>query len=388
MAARVLLLAIGLQLLLRCSAQTAWAPIQLNVAQFKWIGSNVAMVLSRQAFPQVWLSGNGGLNWTNIATQLPGYSNTTYASNIHENPANPNYVYIQGQSATSWVSTDAGTTWQAITPTLNYATYNTILMEWHPLQASQVLACVNTPSNGPYPLMTAYYSSDFGTTFSQVATNVFQCGWGDAGLGTVPMSRIYLIQGTDPTNFVFVHTDDFGKTFVTDQSLCFQFVFMPNHLILGVYVPQDDEIVLRITTDLNTTSRTFYEASFPWGDELDNNGYSILDDSTGALFVGVNHGHMVNSHWGNIYHSDSLAFRFSFNFPYVAIEWPFFDFEHLHSLDGVYLANMVTKPTNTNPNPTNDEIVSYMSFNNGAYWLLSLVLSIAQQSLSPAARIA
>lgn len=65
-------------------------------------------------------------------------------------------------------------------------------------------------------------------------------------------------------------------------------------------------------------------------------GYVILDDHTGAVYMGVNHGE-YNSHWGHVYVSDSIGYKYVLSSPHTRFQYsssgtPNYDFDRINGL--------------------------------------------------------
>ena len=134
--------------------------------------------------------------------------------------------------------------------------------------------------------------------------------------------------------------------------------------------------------------KTFYETEFPFGNQVENKQYAILDDSTGGIYIGINHQDVRSGRWGNIYTSDStgiLIFLFFFFFSFLitgnvgsryilslehvkllplSSSSVLYDFDNVKSLEGIFMANVLTN-WETSTGDQFDLLQTFLSLNNG-----------------------
>ncbi len=110
-------------------------------------------------------------------------------------------------------------------------------------------------------------------------------------------------------------------------------------------------VVLKVSPDINNPDKRFYVTQWPLGSDVNYNvisswnnieiltysqAYRIIDDVTGSIFMGVDHGS-----WGNVYSSDASGIRYAISLEHVAKIYPYFDFSPVRSIEGVYIANVI-----------------------------------------------
>jgi hypothetical protein len=177
-------------------------------------------------------------------------------------------------------------------------------LAWHPTNAEWALSIPRYDTS-------LYVTKDFGVSWKLVAENVYQYSWGDAGSGTISQDRIYMIVESDekgPYGFnylAFTYTEDYGTTQTVALGRSYAFLFLDKQLfVLSVckqtaffdffffyfssltipsldfyfcflsfsqYLESTNDYILKVTPDLGTKMRKFYDAEFPFGDELQNN---------------------------------------------------------------------------------------------------------------------
>jgi len=323
----------------------------------EWLGRSVVMLLTFDR--HVWRSPDAGFTWSDITASLPNALTAgSQPAFLYPNPVNSSYIYVRGSGDTCWVSRDHGATWTANTVTRSYRN-----IEFHPRRPDLGLAGVGI--NFPSVPGSLYLTRDFGASWNLVSANITQFGWGDAGKGSVSDDRIYAIRTNSTGNQNFEYSDDFGLTWIVEMYQAYQFVFRAHQIFAVVYLPIAEEVVLRVSVGVGSDVRRYYEAEFPFGDDLYAAGYAILDDATGSVFMGVNHGGSV---WGNLYTSDYYGARYVLAQEAVGQQYPVYDFMRAEGLDGIYMANIVDNPdTDTEQEALKSTVYTY---DNGAEWNL------------------
>jgi len=333
----------------------------------RWVQDNVVLALAmRSTPPTLWRTGNGGQSWEDQTAKLitNGVTSASYPQFIYNSPVNNSIVYIRSNTDISWVTYNAGETWSVIKPGAGY-----INLRWHPTRDDWAIAA---KADGAMPTISV--SKDFGATWASVAKTYpgAQYSWGDAGSGDVPENRIYMI--VPPTDVAsghpdFVQTDDFGATQTLIHDKVYDFAFLEKQILILVFVPTLNDIILRVTPDVGEAHRTWYTSEFPFGEDLPINGYTILDDHTGAIYLGLNHA-AYQSHWGNVYVSDSVGVHYYPSQSHVNAYQPIYDFERVHTLDGIYIANTLTNWAEENTDRDDDLVQSFITMDNGNTWNL------------------
>jgi hypothetical protein len=93
-----------------------------------------------------------------------------------------------------------------------------------------------------------------------------------------------------------------------------------------------------------------------------------LDDKTGGVYVGINHGDVVSSRWGNVYVSDSTGANYIETLLHVGQHNSiFYDFDAVQSVEGVYIGNVLRNYEDNTPEEY-DQLVSFFSYDNGNTW--------------------
>jgi len=330
--------------------------IYLGSSSFQFLDDNVAFILDLSKC--LHRSKDGGLTWSNITDKLPGATTGNLPAFLYPSTTDKNKIYIRGEGSTCWISNNQGASWESVKPEKSFRN-----LLWHPFLSDWALSSVNPNPSSPYGPYELYVTLDFGRSWKLVSSNVYDYEWGDAGVRYVSNNTIYIIKAVDDL-FDLVQTDDFGSSFYTVQQHCVGLVFRGMAVLAAVYLPTTDEVILKISPDVGSPIKHFYEAQFPFGNDLPNNAYYLLDDSTGAVFIGIDHG--VSSSWGNIYLSGSLGYRFIISLQYAAMDarYALYDFLAIRGLPGIYISNTVSDWQDNNVG----YLQTFITFDNGATW--------------------
>jgi len=342
-------------------------PYNAQQSLFRWVDSSRALLLQRIT-NRVYFTKDGGMTWGDLASQLTGSTEPgSEPGFLYPNDVDPHKIYIRGNGNTCWRSLNKGEVWEAFTPNPPLL-YRNLL--WHPFKPEWAIAGVETMYTDTDGTVDLYLTQDFGSNWNLVASNITRpaYNWGDAGRGTVTPWRIYFAKNDVNGQYLdFYQTDDFGNKLVVVQSKTRGFLFLDKQLFVAVYLPEAQETILKVSPNIGFKYKVFYEAQFPFGKTLQYNGYSILDDTTGAVFLGVNHGDLY-AHWGNLYLSDSLGISYSTSLLHVSQLFGLYDFTRVRGLEGVYLANTVVDWEDKETTNSNSILQTGVTFNNGGEW--------------------
>jgi hypothetical protein len=338
-----------------------------------WLDSQIALVLGRinstDNSNKLFRTIDGGFTWNDITDKLDTANKDPpiVGSPIYASRSFPTRVYIVGSGNYNWGTIDKGETWSAYERKFFY-----LHIKWHPTQPNWALAIT--------PQYTIFFTNNAGYSWVKVRELVIEFSWGDAGLGSVPETRIYMTTYTQENEipFDFKATDNFGTSEFLIQAHSYQFLFLSKQLFSMVFLPTVGKSVLKASPDVGIDFKILRDSNFPFGDSLPNNGYAILDDSTGAVYMGVNHGDFLNSHWGNVYVSDSAGIKYSLSLQHasqltsnsnsqVSVSY---DFDIIHSVEGVYMGNVLLNWQSSTGSRDYDELETFITFNNGGSWKL------------------
>lgn len=82
-----------------------------------------------------------------------------------------------------------------------------------------------------------YYSKDLGKTWAIINKAVYSWDWGDAGLGDVPESRIYVIATENgATSRNFYQSDNFGGSYELLVAGAYRAIFLDKQIFVAAVI--------------------------------------------------------------------------------------------------------------------------------------------------------
>lgn len=200
-----------------------------------------------------------------------------------------------------------------------------------------------------------FVTTDLGETWNLIGSYILQFGWGIQNVSHIekgiPKERILLSyepRGKGDQKHVgwsykvdLIYSDDFFKTKRIAAQKGNKFLLTHNYLFVAQVVDQESqEVTLLATSSLDrmynfspiqTNQDTFKEHS-----------YTFLDTSENSVFLHINH-FGEHSRYGHVYTSDSNGLKYNLSIKYnVRSDSNQCDFEKVNSLEGIYIANVIS----------------------------------------------
>ncbi|GAM22674.1 hypothetical protein SAMD00019534_058490 [Acytostelium subglobosum LB1] len=206
----------------------------------------------------------------------------------------------------------------------------------------------------------AYLSKDFGETWSLVFNNqlVRSIMW-DPLQNAQGSSQTAIFAILQKEKMQFVYSEDFGKTFNMLVNGAQDMTFTDSFIYVGAYdqaLGGSNLFVRNNIQPANTKLQGFVMCDFPFGDDIQPNEYKIIDDSSGAIWLGIQ---MKRAdRFGSVYVSDSSGGKFTLSKERISLMSEY-DFAPFYGLKGAYVANQVTTGTN---------IQTIVTYDNGGKW--------------------
>jgi len=114
----------------------------------------------------------------------------------------------------------------------------------------------------------------------------------------------------------------------------------------------------------------FNKALFPPGTDLQKNGYTLLESSTGTAFVDVHTNAIPGKEMGMLIESDSTGYKFSLSLRHTNRDGNGqSDFEKMQGLPGIVLSNVVSNHDDVSLGTAIKKIRTLISFDDGGEWV-------------------
>mmetsp|Transcript_52258 Transcript_52258/g.167534 ORF Transcript_52258/g.167534 Transcript_52258/m.167534 type:complete len:883 (+) Transcript_52258:63-2711(+) len=129
------------------------------------------------------VSLDGGSTWVDFEKQVLGHKQLAEhfrVEQVHVSHADPQYVAVLTNTSTSWMSRDAGKTWQVLrlsTPAQGERQITSL--QWHPSTRDWALAESRVAPRSPdqKPSWLVFFTQDAGASWKLLAADVEQCHW-------------------------------------------------------------------------------------------------------------------------------------------------------------------------------------------------------------------
>eukprot|EP01111_Echinosteliopsis_oligospora_P008053 TRINITY_DN2346_c0_g1_i2.p1 TRINITY_DN2346_c0_g1~~TRINITY_DN2346_c0_g1_i2.p1 ORF type:complete len:747 (-),score=203.44 TRINITY_DN2346_c0_g1_i2:58-2298(-) len=310
----------------------------IRLAGILWTNQTTALMLADNG---VYRSVDEGQNWAFV-----NGSGATY--DFYQDNSDKNKVLLLRPGSNNLVTLDGG-----ITFLQGEQTGNLPRLDIHEQLSGWLLGVTNERR--------VLMSRDMGQTWDYIFTGATNVAWYTNDSGNLPAGSFFAIDNYKHFN---VSTDG-GATFTTLFNTAVGFIKTDDYLYVGLLDEEDDDLMLKIcTNDANSADPNSYRlAEFPFGDEVSQNSFSILDDDAGAIWIGVNTG--ANT-WGGLYTSGPLGYQYVLALPHTANLGGLYDLTSVGGLNGIHLANNVTNWEADRRN--NADLRTHITFDNGGEW--------------------
>ncbi|CAJ0872512.1 7336_t:CDS:10 [Entrophospora sp. SA101] len=253
------------------------------------------------------------------------------------------------------------------------------LLDFHPKEADWLLFVGGTDCPSPNCHSEAHYSPDNGATWKLVETWVQKCLFGEdfkfneikkesivctsykdkkstisqdkLGGKSTESNPLQLIKKDSPTSSSEVILSDVVEFFVFDE-------------YMAVAVEVRGQLFLYMSKD----GEKFNQAKFPPNVRVDKQAYTILQSTTGAVFLDSYKSIEAGSEYGTLFKSNGDGELFSLSLDNTnRNSLGNVDFEKVQGIEGIILANQVEN-TNELGTGSKKKIKTLISFNDGATW--------------------
>ncbi|KAF2076381.1 hypothetical protein CYY_002338 [Polysphondylium violaceum] len=348
-------------------AALAIATPSVQKYQFKWktspvyLNSDVALI--RDDNDNYWRTGDGGITWNIIKTG----NDPVKAYHMILDNFDKNLVLllqstsINGGQTKLFVSQDQGKTFVI-------ASYSGPLSRLlpSPKQSRYLLA-----HSGSKMVL----STDFGISWKDISGGkaLYKAGLVLPPYWDPVSGGIFAVLDKFENSLPWLtFTNDTGKSFTKLVSNVIEINSTPQFTYLGVSdaknVGQSFLYVRSNTQPVNNNQMGFLECSFPFGNDVIANEFRIIDDTDGAIWMGVVL-YSLNKNanrYGNIYVSNDRGNVYTLSKENVAFLGDSFDFSPLFGVPGSFLANVVVNTGVDSSQPLLTQ--SWITYDNGGRW--------------------
>ncbi|KAL1916286.1 uncharacterized protein VTP21DRAFT_5903 [Calcarisporiella thermophila] len=328
------------------------------------------VILLKTVNNQVWRSENEGEDWTQVLQDAGPIG----VMIMHEHDNNRAYFFTETEL---YSTTDQAKTFNKIKIPLGPNKLDLPLLDFHPEHSDWLLFVGATPCPGCHT--EAYFSSDHGSNWQQIDTWVEKCIFGrDVAFKETPESTIFcssyrnkdshdgqdilLGHSTEANPLQFYRTDDYGK----NKEILFDNVaeFYVFEKFMTIAIEKGETLSLKVSVDGNS----FADAQFPPQTRVDKNAFTILQSTTGSIFLDVMRTTTQNREFGSLFKSNSNGTFYTVTLPNTNRNSKgLVDFEKIQGVNGIVLVNQVINAEEVNIGGTK-KVRSMISFDDGGQW--------------------
>lgn len=297
----------------------------------------------------------------------------------------PCQAYLITQSKTLWFTTDGGKNIQEMIVPLEPNILKAPILKFHRdhpdwlIFTGSIKGCHALSEQDCHT--EAYYSTNGGRFWKSLTTYVESCAWGRDAQFEHPTDTVLFCQayqektgnqrGAIKDNRLrLLRTDNFfangesgeGTEVVVNHSL--GFALFENFMVVAEMEPGAKHLELFVSVD----GTNFARAQFPPNFKVPSHGYTVLESSTGRVFLdvyshaerGAEWGSLMISNWNGTYYSIAVD-----NTNRNALG--FVDFEKVQGIQGIAMVNQVMNPKEA-ATGTDKRVKSLITFDDGSTW--------------------
>ncbi|KAJ7281966.1 vacuolar protein sorting/targeting protein 10 [Mycena rebaudengoi] len=291
----------------------------------------------------IWQSSNEGYTWIQKYPEehFMGFYHHKYSSGR---------AYLLTNTEKFYTTTDSGRTWNQQTAPTPPNSFRAQALRFH-TDSDKIIWIGNKDCHGGQQNChaEAQYSRDNGRNWALVEKYVVNCAWAkDAKIDADPTEILCesygdkrgdqrLFQGENPLSLVE------GSSYFSKKTKLFEevvgFAKFSEFLIVAQLLPEKRSLDLQVSLD----GVRFATGMFPANMHPETHAYTVLESSTGSLFLHMTMSEYPSPFWGNILKSNSNGTYFGLSIENVnRNEKGFVDFEKMIGLDGIALINVVS----------------------------------------------
>ncbi|KAI9029440.1 hypothetical protein DFJ74DRAFT_487960, partial [Hyaloraphidium curvatum] len=348
-------------------------------------------VLARDSDGKIWKSDNEGKDWDDLLKShrgekdRDGLEKDTKVIDIIPNPYDRRYAYFITQSKYLWYTPDAGKTVKEILLPLEPNILKAPILKFHRdhpewlIFVGSIKGCHALSEQDCHT--EAYFSTDGGRFWKSLTTYVEACSWGRDAQFQHPTDTVLFCQAYQEkkgnqrgalkdNRLRLLRTENFfangetgeGSQVVVDNSL--GFALFESFMVVAEMQPGAGHLDLFVSVD----GTNFARAQFPPNFRVPSHGYTVLESSTGRVFLDVYSHAERGSEWGSLMISNWNGTYYS-----VAVDntnrnaLGYVDFEKMQGIQGIALVNQVTNPKEAEQG-ADKKVKTLITFDDGSTW--------------------
>lgn len=307
----------------------------------------VQTILVRLLDNTIWQSSNEGYSWHQL---YPGERLLAF----YHHPHSSDRAYIITPTRDYYATTDFGRSWNKFTAPSVPNTFKAQVLRFQPISDNLIWTGNVDCDQGFFENChaEAHYTRDNGRTWRFVEKYVVNCAWAtDTKLNADPTEILCESYAKkEGSQRFFTGSDNAlelveGAGFYSKKKKLFDhvvgFAKFSEYLVVAELLPEQRSLDLQVSLD----GVKFAAGKFPPSMHPETHAYTVLESSTGSLFLHMTLSEPPAPYWGAILKSNSNGTYFGVSAENVnRDERGYVDFEKMIGLDGIALINVVANP--------------------------------------------
>ncbi|KAG4306353.1 hypothetical protein PORY_000341 [Pneumocystis oryctolagi] len=288
---------------------------------------------------------------------------------MYQNTYFNEHVYIIGTENKAWVSKDQFLSIQEITlPSYSHIGYTNL--EFHPDNKDWIIYTGSKQNDSIKDAeIASYYSVDGGSSWSLLMSNTRSCSWIKTQTFDANKNLIYCeVFASNSENSLnspvkLLSSVDFFNNYNILYNSVVGYARFEKFIILAEYDYKLETLVPYISLN----GLDFVHAKFP--SHYSGEAYTILDSTTGSIFLHISTSSYKGLEWGSILKSNSNGTHFIKLLDFVNRDSDgYVDFERLKGLEGLIMANVVINNKDITKG-VSKRIKTLITYNDGGEWV-------------------
>ncbi|TPX34326.1 hypothetical protein SmJEL517_g02986 [Synchytrium microbalum] len=332
-------------------------------------------VLIRDYAGVVWKSPDQGKSWEHVMTDV-----TRFSSMLLDTYRDSRAFFLTAGKK-QYYTKDKGTTFSSFNVPTEANELGVPLLRTHPDEPNWWIwvgseDCASLDYSSKCHTV-AYVTWNQGDSWSKIETYVNNCDWGRHKVFKSPTKETIYCQaytakeGNQRRMNPRTHTltlsraKDGGRSWESRFRNTAGFAIFEEFMVAAVLHEDTRELLLYVTMDGNDWALTMFPPSF----QMPDLGYTILQSTTGSIFIDVYMSNSVEGEFGSLFKSNYNGTMYSNIVKYTNRNSKgYVDFEKMQGVEGIAMVNTVTNPTDVSIGDAK-KVQTQITFDDGSTWV-------------------
>ncbi|KAI5949738.1 VPS10 [Candida theae] len=328
-----------------------------KLAQYAYLGNNdktlADNVVMKTNEDSIFVSTNGGVSFVKapIHDKILGF----YTGLL------PGQIVLVSDTDVQYYSEDGAETFHRITTPNKFVPVVRKAVAFHKTDASKFLWLGGDCDGGDYNCKaSAYVTTNYGQSFNKILDNVVACDY----VGPIfrkPVDNLIFCTKIESDGKKSLYSIDGSKSANKIYDDIVGYAVSDTYVVAAVV--KDGSLEAKVTVD----GKIFADADFPKDLKVEpHQAYTVLDSSTGSIFMHVTTSAQNGFEYGSLLKSNSNGTYFVLSLDHVnRNEEGYVDFDRIDGLEGTILANIVA---NYKDGKGQKKLQTLISRNDGSEW--------------------